>query len=379
LAELESNPNYGSEYIVIDSTGYNIKSFKDALDTLMGYGINSALPLQYSVLNNIYYLAINRLENILFYRINNIQIAKYELAWDVDQRFASEVTGGQYDMVQYDQPKFKEMLNEKTANGTWPENQVVIAKCQLTYGQLRDYFNQMDYVKAYSGRSFNTIYLWYNQLDSIINTTTPNTVSGGGGSTVSATGSQVINYDKNYDGFGNDKWKQTIGAYVLTSDCMDLKGATFDYNSNEVGVGFCERFSLQIRSFASFVYYIDANGNMHINKDLSLAGKTVTGDSSYTWLIPCDNDDYDEQGNIISKVRSRGLYETFLRPHAYFLLHCKKFKVSVLATVAQLLDIRNHWEDKYVLDGKVGFINMVKYNIEKATGVSEAELEFYAL
>jgi Tfp pilus assembly protein PilZ len=50
-----------------------------------------------------------------------------------------------------------------------------------------------------------------------------------------------------------------------------------------------------------------------------------------------------------------------------------------LATVAQLLDIRNHWSDKFVIDGKVGWINAIKYNIEKATGIGEAELEFYSL
>ena len=377
LAELEGNPSYGPEYIIIDSTGYNIKKFKDAIDTLIGLGMNPAITLQYNVLTNIYYLAVNRQKDILFYRINNKRIAKYELVWEVDQRFASEVTGGKYDMVQYDQPKFKEMLNENTANGTWPINQVVIDKCDLTYGQLRDYFNEMGYIKAYNGRVFWTSYLWYNLLDRIIGTTGPS--GSGGGSSVSTTGSQIINYDKNYDGFGNDKWLQTIGAYVLTSDCMDLKGFTFDYNSNDVGTGFGERFSLQIRSFAAFVYYIDATGKMHISKDLSLAGKPVDGDSGYTWTIPCNNDEYDDEGNIETKIRSRGLYDTFLRPHSHFLLNRKPFKVKTIAAVAQLLDIRNHWEDKYVIEGKVGFINAVKYTIEKATGVNEAELEFYSL
>jgi hypothetical protein len=65
--------------------------------------------------------------------------------------------------------------------------------------------------------------------------------------------------------------------------------------------------------------------------------------------------------------------------HIHALLHRKPFKVEVLATVAQLLDIRNHWEDKYELDGKVGFINIVKYNVLKATGVNKAELEFYSI
>lgn len=377
LSGLEENPEYGANYMIIESIGYTIHQFKESIDALIRLDINPLMTLRYSVLVNIYNLVVNHQENILFYRINNKMISKNELCWEVDRRFARDVTDGKYSTVQYDQPKFKEMLNVKTGDGSWPANEVVIAKCDLTYGQLRDYFNQMNNVKAYNGRVFNSVLLWYNQLDGLIGTTSP-AGSGGGGST-SVTGSQIINYDKNYDGFGNDKWRQTIGAYVLTSDCMDLKGMTYDYNSDDMGVGVCERFSLQTRSFAAFVYYVDANGKTHINKDMSLAGKPVDGDNGYTWLIPCNDDERDEQGNIEIKVRSRGLYETFQRPHAHFLLHRKPYKVEVLATVAQLLDIRNHWEDKYVLDGKVGWINAIKYNIEKATGVGEAELEFYSL
>lgn len=152
----------------------------------------------------------------------------------------------------------------------------------------------------------------------------------------------IENYQQNYDGFGNDKWRHTVGTYAVYSDCLTQKGEPFDYNGQDEGLG-GEHFSLQIRSWQQ-PSWADAP------------------------IIIADKE-----------VMNRGLYDTFLHPHAYFLLHRKPYKVKVLATMAQLLDIRNHWSDKFVIDGKVGWINAIKYNIEKATGVSEAELEFYSL
>ena len=190
--------------------------------------------------------------------------------------------------------------------------------------------------------------------------------------------SELIEYDRGYDGFDNSRWKDTIAIYELTSDTMDLKGAIFDYNGTDEGDGGGERFSLQIRSWAQFVYYIDDNDKLHINKDVSLAGQAVEGVSDKTWLIPCDDDERDQQGHVINKIRSRGLFDTFMREHAKFLLGRKKYKVRVLAAIAQLLDIRNHWTDFYVLDGKIGLIDKVNYEIQKSQGVREAELEFYS-
>lgn len=192
------------------------------------------------------------------------------------------------------------------------------------------------------------------------------------------SGSELIEYDRGYDGFDNSRWKDTIAIYELTSDTMDLKGAIFDYNGAEAGDGGGERFALSIRSWAQFVYYTDSNNKLHINKDVSLAGQPVEGVSGKTWLIPCDDDERDLQGNVVNKIRSRGLLDTFMREHTRFLLERKPYKVKTLATIAQLLDIRNHWSDWYVIDGKVGLVNAIRYNISKATGVGEAELEFYS-
>lgn len=190
--------------------------------------------------------------------------------------------------------------------------------------------------------------------------------------------SEIAHYDNNYDGFGNDRWMQTVGTYATTSDSLTPKGEGFDYNGSAEGLG-GEHFSLQIRSFAPFVYYIDGNGKMHINKDLSLEGQPVAAGSTVRWQIPCDPDVYNEQGQVTMKVRSRGLFDTFISPHAHFLLNRKPFKIPVEATLAQLLDIRNHWTDLWEIDGKVGFINRVKYDINVTTGVQVAEISFYAI
>ena len=169
----------------------------------------------------------------------------------------------------------------------------------------------------------------------------------GGGS-----GSEVVDYDRGYDGFDNSRWKDTIAIYEMTADSLDLKGAVFDYNGTSEGVGSGERFSLAIRSWVQPEW-----------ADAPL----------------CNDDERDPQGHIITKIRSRGLCDTFMREHFYALLNRKPYKVKVLATIAQLLDIRNHWGDWYVIDGKVGYIDKVSYQINRATGIQEAELMFYSV
>lgn len=152
----------------------------------------------------------------------------------------------------------------------------------------------------------------------------------------------IENFDNNYDGFGNDKWRQTVGTYAISSDSVTPKGEFFDYNGQDPGLG-GTHFSLCIRSWVQ-PSWADAP------------------------IVVSDHD-----------IKDRGLYDMFMLPHAYFLLHRKPYKVKVLTSLAQLLDIRSHWTDRYVIDGKVGWINAIKYNVEKAQGVSETEIEFYAL
>lgn len=194
---------------------------------------------------------------------------------------------------------------------------------------------------------------------------------GGGGN------SEIIEFERGYDGFDNSLWMDIVGTYNMTSDTMDHKGAVYDYNGTEEGIGNGERISLQIKSYASFVYYIDDNMKVHINKDTSLAGKGVIG-TNFVWRLPC-NDDVVVGGNVIKKIRSRGLYDTFMKSLIHFILHRKSYKVKVLTTIAQLFDIRSHWADCYVINGKVGWINRINYNISKINGVGVVELEFYSL
>jgi len=152
----------------------------------------------------------------------------------------------------------------------------------------------------------------------------------------------IENYQRGYDGFDNSKWRHTVGTYAVSSDCLTQKGEAFDYNGQDEGFG-GEHFSLQIRSWQQ-PSWADAP------------------------IIIADKE-----------VMDRGYFDTFLREHVHFLMNRKKYNVKVLATAAQLFDIRNHWEDKYVIDGKVGYINKLKYEISRATGIGEVTIEFFAI
>lgn len=139
----------------------------------------------------------------------------------------------------------------------------------------------------------------------------------------------------------------------MTSDSLAPKGEQFDYNSQEESVGNGnERISLMIRSWVQPEW-----------ADAPL----------------CIDDEKDEYGNITYRIRTRGLFDMFMYPHFWFLLNRKKYRVKALATIAQLIDIRNHWGSRYNLDGKIGFIDRMKYNIRRSDGVKEVEMDFYAI
>lgn len=190
---------------------------------------------------------------------------------------------------------------------------------------------------------------------------------------------QIQLYDYNYDWMGNSKWRRVPGQYALTSDSIDMYGNSYDYNGEQPGDGGGERFSLKIRSYAPFVYYIDNAGRFHMNRDISLEGKQVEGVPGQIWVIPCAGDVLDDSGKIIKKIRSRGLCESFQSEHFHFLLNRKVFRVGVLATAAQLNDITNHWRSRYRINGHVGWIGKINYDIHKNEGIQNAILEFYTL
>ena len=165
-------------------------------------------------------------------------------------------------------------------------------------------------------------------------------------------------YDYNYDGFGNSKWRTKSGKYALACDSLDMMGNLFDYNGVQPGLGNGERFSLKIRAYKEPVWL---------------------SDPKYKDLVLCDSDIYDKDGNVETKIRSRGLFDTFILPYAYFLLNRKKYKIRCTTTVAQIADIPNHWQDWWNIGGVKCLIDQVNTTINAQTGMDEVELTVYAL
>ena len=57
----------------------------------------------------------------------------------------------------------------------------------------------------------------------------------------------------------------------------------------------------------------------------------------------------------------------------------RKYKVTLLASAAQIADIPNHWRERFEINGKVGYINKVSYKVSIDKGLSAVEIEFFAL
>lgn len=165
-------------------------------------------------------------------------------------------------------------------------------------------------------------------------------------------------YDYNYDHFGTSKWRTVSGKYALACDSLDMMGNVFDYNGVQEGVGDGERFSLKIRAFKE---------------------PSWLSDPKYQNVVLCDNDEVDKNGKVVKKVRSRGLFDTFILPYAYFLLNRKKFMVRCTTTVAQVADIPNHWQEWWNIGGMKCLIDKVNTTIDAKTGMGEVELTVYAL
>lgn len=169
------------------------------------------------------------------------------------------------------------------------------------------------------------------------------TIMRGGGSDA-----QIQHYDYNYDGCGNSKWRIVAGEYSMSSDSIDNWGAVFDYNGVQEGVGPEERFSLKIRAF-----------------------KVVDGE------ILCNNDIKDSEGNIETKVRSRGLFDTFMSEYAHFCLERKKLGMDFYCNITELLNIQ--WDKRYELDGYIFWFNKISENISVKNGLGMVKAEIYML
>lgn len=160
-------------------------------------------------------------------------------------------------------------------------------------------------------------------------------------------------YDYNYDGFGNSKWRTVSGQYALTSDSIDMWGNEYDYNGTKEGIGTGERFSLKIRSW----------------KQPDWADEPL--------IIPDVVD--AETGEIEKKIKSRGLFDTFLSEYANFIMKRRMYRIQIECSAAQVADVPNHWTRRFKINGMVGFINKLSYNVSAKEGLNNMEVEFYVL
>ena len=169
------------------------------------------------------------------------------------------------------------------------------------------------------------------------------TIMRGGGSDA-----KIQLYDYDYDGCGNSKWRMVAGEYSMASDSIDNWGSVFDYNGVQPGVGPEERFSLKIRAF-----------------------KVVDGQ------ILCNADIKDADGNIETKVRSRGLFDTFMSEYAYFVLNRKPLGMDFYCNITEILDIQ--WEKRYQIDEYIFWFNKIGSNISVKNGLGMVKAEVYML
>jgi hypothetical protein len=187
------------------------------------------------------------------------------------------------------------------------------------------------------------------------------------------TNMEIQEYDYDYDKMGNSKWRTVAGLYALTTDSIDNVGNEYDYNGTQEGIGPGERFSLKICAYKPFRYK-GSGANVQISTDPRQWAEDPT------WLIPCNADIYNAgSGELETKIMSRGLYDSFMSELTYFLLHRKRYEITVETTVAQLADIPNHWLDRYDIGGKVGYINKVNYQLNADRQLAEVTIDFFSI
>lgn len=169
------------------------------------------------------------------------------------------------------------------------------------------------------------------------------TIMRGGGSDA-----EIELYDYDYDGCGNSKWRMVAGEYAMSPDSIDNWGNKYDYNGTQPGIGDDERFSLKIRAY-----------------------KEVNGE------ILCNDDERDEHGNIVNKIRTRGLFDTFMLEHAHFLMNRKKMLIEFYCSVTDILNIQ--WDKRYQIDDLVFWWNKLNYTVDMTNGLSKVSAEIFVL
>lgn len=145
----------------------------------------------------------------------------------------------------------------------------------------------------------------------------------------------IMLYDFDYDGFGNQKYRTVSGNYAFVEDTIDQYGNAYNYQGEQV--------SMKIRG-----YHIDPE-----------TGEPIFSGSS--------------------TLMRRGLYDAVMAEYIHFLLNRKKIILRVLCEVVELVDIPNNWDRRYQIGNYVGWINRVKSHITNEDGLDEVEVEMYTL
>ncbi len=177
-------------------------------------------------------------------------------------------------------------------------------------------------------------------------------------------GAGVENYDPNYDGFGNWKWRDIADNYCMASDTMDQTGLWLGKTNPATA------FSLKISAYKPFRY-------KYVDDVLRISTNPKEWDD--TWLVPCNNDERNELGTITKRIRSRGLFDTFMAEYIRFLLQRQKYHIEAICTASELADIPHMWLRRWEINGKIGWFNLLKYPVSVEKGLGKVELEFFTI
>ena len=119
------------------------------------------------------------------------------------------------------------------------------------------------------------------------------------------------------------------------------------------GIGGGERFSLKIRSWKQPEW-----------TDVPLIDNDVINPST---------------GEVEKKIKSRGLFDTFLSEYANFILKRRKYTIRIDCSAAQVADVPNHWDRRFRINGLVGFINKLSYSVTAKDGLKDLVVEFFVV
>lgn len=172
-------------------------------------------------------------------------------------------------------------------------------------------------------------------------------------------------YDEGYDGFGNSRWGLSSKDYAVTADSYDVRGRF-------IGVSESGSFSLKPCAYKPFRY-------KYVSGQLKISADPKQWESEEGWLIPCNDDVRNTDKTIATRIRSRGMRETFMIEFFRFLLYRQRYQIKALCTAAELIDIPNHWLRRWEIDGKVGFINKTEYAADVEKGIGEVTIDFFSM